>query len=238
MISVCMATYNGEKYIKEQIDSILRCISECDELIISDDGSSDKTMQIVNSYKSVFPNVRIFEGPKRGPVRNFENALMHASGDYIFLSDQDDVWSSNKIRAVIDAFNESVDVCTIVHDATIVDSNLNQTGGTLFSLRKSGEGLVKNIIKNSYVGCCMAFKKELLDVALPIPDGVPMHDWWLGLCSEAFFRTQFIDCALIEYRRHGDNVSKLTHGNISSMIRSRAVLLLGLIQRLAKRWLI
>ena len=102
MISVCMATYNGEKYIREQMDSILQQLGEGDELIISDDLSSDKTVEIIKSYKD--KRIKLYiHGDNHGFVRNFENALVHADGDIIFLSDQDDIWMPDKVKVTIAA---------------------------------------------------------------------------------------------------------------------------------------
>ena len=89
-ISVAMATYNGEKYIKKQIESILINLNKDDELIISDDGSKDKTLDIIKSIKD--KRIKIISGPKQGVIKNFENALNNCTGEYIFLSDQDDIW--------------------------------------------------------------------------------------------------------------------------------------------------
>ena len=97
MISVCVATYNGEKFIREQIESILCQLSSDDEIIVSDDGSTDGTIVIINCIGD--KRIRIIEGPrKHSPTFNFENALKEAKGDYIFLADQDDVWKTNKVE--------------------------------------------------------------------------------------------------------------------------------------------
>ena len=96
MISVCIATYNGERFIREQIDSILRQLSSDDEIIVSDDGSTDDTISIINSIDD--KRIRIIEGPrKHSPTHNFECAMKEAKGYYIFLADQDDVWKPNKV---------------------------------------------------------------------------------------------------------------------------------------------
>lgn len=125
MVSVCMATFNGEKFIKEQIDSILCQLSDYDELIVSDDGSTDKTVDIIKSYNdrriSIFNHVRNFETNSLTSIvsSNFENAIKHAKGDYIFLSDQDDVWLPNKISEGVQSLRSS-DV--VLLNASAVDA--------------------------------------------------------------------------------------------------------------------
>lgn len=122
MISVCMATYNGAKYIKEQIDSILCQLSDSDELIISDDHSTDVTCEIVNSYCD--KRIKLFENTlKKGVTHNFENALVHASGDVIFLADQDDVWLSDKIECMTE-FLKQGQYDVVMSNCSMVDSNL------------------------------------------------------------------------------------------------------------------
>ena len=112
MISVCMATFNGEKYIKEQIQSILNQLSLDDEVIISDDGSSDKTLEVINHIND--KRIKVFTNThKHGFTHNFENALNHANGEYIFLSDQDDIWAEEKVNKVMESliYNDLV-----IHD--------------------------------------------------------------------------------------------------------------------------
>ena len=96
MISVCIATYNGEKYLAEQLDSILLQVSEEDELIISDDGSTDHTLEILRTYAANYPQIQLLQGPGQGVIANFAFALTHTKGEVIFLADQDDVWLPNK----------------------------------------------------------------------------------------------------------------------------------------------
>ena len=100
MISVCVAAFNGEKYIEEQILSVLRNLDSQDEIIISDDGSSDRTRRIVDDLAEKDRRIRIIDGPRKGLIKNFENAIVHSKGDIIFLCDQDDVWKDNKVKTV------------------------------------------------------------------------------------------------------------------------------------------
>lgn len=203
MISVCLATYNGEKYIKEQLDSILSQLSENDEVIVSDDSSSDKTVEIIKAYKD--NRIKMFENQKfKSPIFNFENALKHASGDIMVLSDQDDIWQDNKIETIKKHMQE---YDLVLSDAVIIDEHSNILQESFYKLNGSRNGLIKNIIKNSYLGCTMAFNKKILAKSLPFPKDLPMHDWWIGLVCEIYGKVYFIEDKLISYRRHGNNVS-------------------------------
>lgn len=203
MISVCLASYNGELYIKEQIDSILPQLSDNDEIVISDDSSSDSTIKILMSYED--ERIKLYKNhTKKSPVFNFENALKHAKGDYIFLCDQDDIWLPNKVKTIIPFFDK---YDLIVSDCKVVDKRLNVLENSFFDSLKSGKGFWKNFTKNTYLGCCMAFKKEVLDYALPFPSKIAMHDIWIGLLAELNGNSFFLKEQLILYRRHNNNAS-------------------------------
>lgn len=226
-----MATYNGEKYLQQQIESILKNLSSKDELIISDDGSKDNTLDIVKHYMREDPRITLIFGPKAGFVKNFENAIRHSKGDYIFLSDQDDIWSNNKVAEVMNCF-DTTDATLVVHDCQIIDEHQKVIAPSFFKLRNSGPGVIHNLIKNSYIGCCMAFKRELMDVALPIPTKICWHDEWLGLINDKLLnKTVFLPKVLFSYRRHGENVSSMHHSSIINMIKSRCVFYIELQKR-------
>lgn len=121
MISVCIATYNGERFIREQISSIINQLGNEDEIIISDNGSTDSTIDIIKEIDD--KRIKLIKGPKKkSPTSNFENALMHAKGEYIFLSDQDDVWKDNKISICMQYLKH---YDCVISDAEMVDENLN-----------------------------------------------------------------------------------------------------------------
>lgn len=203
MISVCMITYNGEKYIREQILSILPQLKQGDELIVSDDSSTDNTISIIKTIND--SRIKLLENNQfHSPVFNMENALKHAKGDYIFMADQDDVWSEKRVDECLDKLKK---YDCVVCDAVLIDQNGETIEPSFFSLRNSKKGFVRNLYKNSYVGCCMAFNRNILDKALPFPTNIPMHDSWIGLVAEMYGKTLFLDSALIKYRRHGENCS-------------------------------
>ncbi len=217
-ISVAMATYNGEKYIKEQIDTILNNLQENDELIISDDGSTDKTLDIIKSVDD--ERIKIIKGPQKGLKKNFANAIANTTGDYIFLSDQDDIWFENKVEKVYECFINN-DYILIQHDAIVVDSNNNVLFESFAQHRKVKTGIIRNLIKNSYHGCCIAFKRELIKEILPIPDNVYLHDQWIGMVAELNGKTYFLNEKLMKYRRHEENTSSFKHLPIKNMISNR-----------------
>lgn len=201
MISVCLAAYNGEKHIGAQMASILAS-PRVTELLVSDDGSTDGTRAAVAAVGD--PRVRLLAGPGRGVIRNFEFLLGQASGTRIFLADQDDVWLERKVDAMMLALEEAD---LVISDCAIVDAQLNVVTPSFFAARGSGPGLVKNFLRNSFLGCCMAFRREVLDYVLPFPASVPMHDWWIGLMASRKGRVRFLDEVLVLYRRHAANAT-------------------------------
>ena len=203
-VSVALAAYNGEKYIAEQINSILPQLGEDDEIIVSDDNPSGKTAGAVLSIND--PRIKYIEGPGLGVVRNFENALSHCGGEYIFLCDQDDVWLPGKVEKVKEELNKGASL--VLHNASVTDAALKSTGKTCFGIYDTNTGFLKNLIRNSFVGCCMAFRRELLGIVLPFPSNLPMHDWWIGLvASKNRERISLIEEPLMLWRRHGGNVT-------------------------------
>ena len=234
MKSVAMAYYNGAKYIDEQIRSILANMEDADELIISVDDASDGSETILQNWAKNDPRIRIIKGPGKGVVKNFENAIKHCRGDIIFLSDQDDVWEKNKMTEIEHVF-EDPKVMAVVHDAQIVDEKLSSLNQTTFEWRDNKAGFWKNMKKNSYIGCCMAVRRSALKRILPIPDNIWIHDQWIGLLAEQLGKVVFIEEPLIYYRRHGGNVTELTHGSITSMIKKRYHMIME-INRRVKEW--
>lgn len=201
-ISVCIATYNGEKYIYDQLQSILMQLSDNDEVIISDNYSSDKTVKIIELFND--PRIKLYFLKKGDLIKNFENALLHASGEYIFLADQDDIWLQGKVQIMKEAL-ESHDL--VVSDCIVANGDLQIICTSFYSINRSGPSFFKNIIKNSYIGCCMAFNRKTLEASLPFPENIPMHDWWIGLIGEVIGKVIFLDNNLILYRRHDSNAS-------------------------------
>ena len=221
MISVCIATYNCEKYIKEQLDSILSQLSADDEIVISDDCSTDNTLMIIESICD--SRIKIFhhkaaDGPSHIKVtKNFENALLHAKGDFLFMADQDDIWTSDKIRISME-YLQNYDY--VVSDCLVTDCNLNVINDTRFF---TNSGITKSRWKalfkpTPYQGSCAAFKRCVLLKATPFPVGIQSHDRWIGYVASFFFSYKIIEEKLIYYRRHDNNVSTTLNGSKNSTI--------------------
>jgi glycosyltransferase involved in cell wall biosynthesis len=229
-----MATYNGEKYIKEQLDSILCQLSESDEIIISDDNSTDATVEIIQKYND--PRIKLYPNTNRkGVVGNFENALRKAQGDFIFLSDQDDVWLQNKVKKCVSLLK---DFDLVVSDCYVTDSKLNVIHMSFFSMRGSKHGFFKNLWKNTYLGACVAFRSSLLKCVLPIPKTLPVyHEGWIASLADITGYVCFFPEQLIYYRRHESNVSNTAKESIFSLqkkISYRIHLLILIALRLVK----
>lgn len=205
-----MATYNGSRYIRCQLETILSQLTPNDELIISDDASSDDTREII--LEVCGERARLLQGNFRNPALNFENALHHASGEIIVFSDQDDLWLPGKLALVREKLGPRCQVpALIMLDGEIVDAAEKIIEPSIFVKKKSAPGLLRNIYDSCYPGCCMAFTRPLLVLALPLPRRVPMHDWWIALLAELFAEIEFVPVKTIRYRRHGDNASFTSH---------------------------
>lgn len=230
MISVCMATYNGGKYIREQIDSILPQLSSTDELIISDDGSTDDTVKIIQSYNNPIIKLFQFQRNKTGltPVQmattNFENALKQAKGDVIFLSDQDDVWLPEKVQKSLYYLYEC-NYDYIESSCYVVDSDLKNPHPSSVECKNFNKWF--SIFGYApFRGCLSAFKRHVLEVALPFPKNLQSHDRWIAWVACFKFNSKIIiPERLIKYRRHSDNIS-------STKLSSGTTLIKGLATRL------
>ena len=195
-ISVCMATYNGGEFIKEQLLSILRQLTDLDEIIISDDHSTDNTIKIIQELKD--DRIKIFYNKgEKGFTSNFENAIRLATGDVVFLSDQDDIWLPGKVNTAI-SYLQDYDL--VVGNAKVTDEYLNVTNESFFTIFNSGTGIFKNLLFNTYYGYSIAFRKTVLEYALPFPKNREVaFDIWIGLVTEIIGKVKFIQEPLVLY---------------------------------------
>lgn len=223
-----MATYNGGLYIRQQIESILSQLTDNDELIISDDGSTDDTIKIIESFNT--PIIKLFKNGFHNYVLNFEFCLKQVSGDFIFLSDQDDVWVKDKVEIMLRYLQTYDLVCS---NCYVVDKELKSLGRAFFKDNvESKPGFLKNLWKNQFLGCCLAFNRKVLESSLPFPNGLICHDTWIGLVAELCGKTKFIDDKLIYFRRHDSNTSNTLKGSDLSLLKKisyRLVIIKGTI---------
>jgi glycosyltransferase involved in cell wall biosynthesis len=222
-VTVCMAVYNGEKYICEQLKSILSQLKDSDELIVVDDCSQDSSLEIIRSFND--ERIIILRNSLNGGVvKAFEMALKKSSGDFIFFADQDDIWLPGKVEECIEYLHKTRRLA-IVTDARVIDESRNVLHDSYFQLRHSGSGFFKNFYKTTYVGCCMAVDASVKQYVLPFPSDIPMHDQWIGLVCEVLGGVSFLPKVLIEYRRHSNNQTKID-GSLNWLLifKKRAIL--------------
>ena len=240
-VSVCLAAYNGERFIVEQVRSILGQLSQLDELIICDDGSKDGTFGLVAAIDDSRLVLQSFSS-NVGHVLNFEHAIKSATGDLIFLSDQDDVWSSEKYRIVVDCFMKNPDVIMIHHALSTTDVN-GYTLAQLWNPLHEGRQvpilyLLRQLVKCQVFGCAIAFRRSLIDVVLPFPAKTYAHDHWLaiaaGVCGPVFF----LNKPLVRYRQHDANLTPKSglqwRDRVSVRLRMLEMISFAIFRRLCK----
>ena len=204
-ISIALTTFNGEAYLQGQLDSYIAQERSPDELVVCDDSSSDKTILILELFKKNAPfQVHLIKNKTNlGFTRNFEKALSACTGDVIALSDQDDVWYPEKLSFVAKAFIDNSDKWLLVHDGELVDENMVSYGAT-----KRGQ-VVAGYGSDDYLctGALTAFRKELIQYALPIPNEIIGHDGWLHSIAKYMGKRMVLNQNLQQIRRHSKNTS-------------------------------
>jgi glycosyl transferase family 2 len=214
-ISVAMCTYNGAEFLPAQLASIAEQKRPPDELIICDDASTDNTRALLESFArtSAIPVSLYFSDENIGSLKNFERAIGLCNGDVIALSDQDDVWSADKLQRIEQLFRDKPGAGLVFSDADLVDRNLKPLGRHMWNaigfdthkqkLLRDGRSL--DVLVNGWTvtGATMAFRSEYAKLALPIPTNIAMiHDGWIALAVAAVADVAFIEEPLIKYRQH------------------------------------
>jgi glycosyltransferase involved in cell wall biosynthesis len=234
--SVCMAVYNGQKYLEKQLFSILEQLDSDDEVIIVNDYSTDNSLDIIDSFSDLRIKL-ISNSSNLGVIRSFEKALNNTTGDIIFFSDQDDIWLPGKVKTVTDCMKQS-QCCAVVSDALVIDKDETIIHDSYFVIRKIvGPGVWKSFYRNNYIGCCMAICSSIKPLVLPFPDFIPMHDIWIGIVCDFLGEVKFIHKPLIAYRRHGYNQTPLSGNDWGKIIKKRFVLLILIFTKLPPLWL-
>jgi glycosyltransferase involved in cell wall biosynthesis len=227
-----MATYNGSPYLREQLESILSQLLPEDELIISDDHSTDDTRSIIASYQDA--RIRLITNPgKRGQVQNFAYAMEHATGKYIALSDQDDIWVEKRLNRMVALLQGMPRYSLVVGDIVEFDSN-----GVLANERPLGPTPVNKYLqmlsiylgKSRYYGCAFLFRRELTRYILPIPAYIISHDLFTALSACVHGKVAHLAEKTVMHRLHGNNRSPLRRGSLWYIVRSRVINTIGLLQ--------
>lgn len=223
-VSVCMATYNGEKFIKTQLESILFQINDNDEIIISDNGSTDRTLEIVRNFGD--KRIKIYNCPPyytgkisyekklRNIYFNFKNAFNKSTGDYIFLSDQDDIWEKFKYTEVLKILDHNN---MVIHNCKIFSNDINNNKDFFEVINFNKLSFFKILKDNPFLGCCMSFKKNIGEVAFSGNRAVIPHDTWLALVAYVLNSNKICitNKSLLKYRVHSMNNSYITKSNNS-----------------------
>lgn len=222
-LSVCIATYNGSRLIGAQLKSILRQLGPDDEVVIVDDASSDDTIDVIEAFQE--PRIKLVKSPvNRGHVRTFEASITMATGDVIFLSDQDDVWIPGRVRLMIDALSKS----SLVATNWQLESGELPTRGRIRS-RQDQDGFGNLIAlalgRRAYFGCCMAFRRELTSIALPFPRSVEAHDHWLATVSIVMSSISHLETPTLVRTLHEGNLTPSGRRPFGLVIRSRIKLM-------------
>ena len=215
-LSIALCTFNGELYLPELLDSLCNQRLLPFELIVSDDGSTDTTLSIIQDFQSKAPFIvnLLINKNRQGVIRNFETALGACSGEHIALCDQDDVWLPDKLEKLVNLV-EQMEVEPghgpyFVHtDVDLVDSQLNHMGVSFLEHQSLGvldSEKYRTLIAQNYIpGCCTLFSSDLLDLALPIPEAAVMHDWWLALIASIAGEIRYDPSRTVLYRQHEKN---------------------------------
>lgn len=200
LISVAITTYNGEKFLEKQLCSILAQTHANVEIVICDDGSSDNTIKIIQELQRQHKKISLYQNDcNLGYVKNFEKAIELCAGEYIALSDQDDIWLNEKLEKLVNNIGSNL----LIHsDVSLIDDRdallCERWKGNVTSHTCFEDFMFSNVV----TGCTVLFRKEILEEALPFPKGLAYHDWWLGLVAAKHGRIIFLNEPLILYRQH------------------------------------
>lgn len=204
LVSIAMASYNGERFIKEQLDSILNQTYPNIELVIVDDCSKDETITIIKKYQSNFSNIKLFQNEiNSGVTKTFEKAIQESKGDFIAISDQDDIWELNKIEILM---NEIGNYDAVYSNSLLVDANgnsLNKSFTTIMNMKTYTCG-APFLLSNSVPGHTILMKKAFVKKILPFPKDM-LFDLWIGFCAAGNNGIKFVDKTLVKYRQHESN---------------------------------
>ncbi|PWE19061.1 glycosyltransferase family 2 protein [Aliarcobacter skirrowii] len=227
-ITILLSTYNGKKYIKEQLDSIFNQTYKNIEIIVRDDGSSDNTIEILKSYNIEPIDTKINLGAMGSFEELLKYAVQNSNSDYFMFCDQDDVWEIDKVEKTLAKMQEMKqqfgDIPLLVHtNLEVVDESLNTINDSFMNFQKidpKKNNFHNLLIQNTITGCTVMINRKLAQMCLPIPDGAIMHDWWIGLLASQFGKIGYIDEATIKYRQHTSNTIGAKGFDVSFVLKS------------------
>jgi len=209
LVSIAMCTYNGERFITEQLKSIIEQSLKNIEIIITDDCSSDKTIQIIKKFQEQDSRIKLYQNKSNlGFIKNFEKAISLCNGEYIALADQDDIWKLNKLEIFL---KEIKDNLLIYSDAELIDKDSKKLHKTLLG----NKNFIKNnnqafIFDNCVSGNTLMFSKKLKKYILPIPEGITFHDIWIAFIASTIGSITYTDEPMIYYRRYNEQITSST----------------------------
>lgn len=216
-ISICMATYNGEQFLIQQLESIFAQSNQDWQLLVRDDGSNDDTIRVIEDYANRLPDkIRLIKdnGGRLGANLNFGKLLEYADTEYIMFSDQDDVWLPNKIEMTLNAMKATEQIYpnkpVLVHtDLKVANSDLNIIADSMWTYQglfpDVGNSLKKIMSQNVVTGCTVMINKRARDVSVPVPAEAIMYDWWLALNVCRHGKIVYVSIPSILYRQHSGN---------------------------------
>lgn len=213
-VDVVLCTFNGERFLSAQLESIERQSQRPDRVLVFDDGSSDDTLRVLEGFATRLPLVVRVNPARLGPSANFSQALGHADGDVVFLCDQDDVWHPDKVQTVIELFGSRPQTLLVCGDARLIDAEGRLLPGSLLARldARTAPGMQPARLldlllrRNVVAGATSAVRRTLLDAALPVPPGF-WHDEWLALVAAACDGIAWADRPLTDYRLHAGNAA-------------------------------
>lgn len=230
-VSVCMATYNGSRYVAEQLSSILAQLGAGDEVVVVDDASADATVEIVRGIGD--PRIVIHRNERNlGYVRSFERAISLSTADVIVLADQDDIWIDGRLEALVAATDAHA---VVASNLELLDSHRPLSSpltGRPWLLSAADDGRrLRNELRilagdAPYFGCAMALRRDALELVVPFPDYLrESHDLWIATAANAAGQLGHLEQATVLRRVHDDNASTSRPRGVTAALRSRALLL-------------
>jgi len=209
LISIALATYNGEKYLQEFLNSIISQTYDNIEVIACDDQSTDKTVEILREYSKEM-KLNYFVNQKRlGVNKNFEKAINLCTGDFIALADQDDIWVKDKLEILYEEIIKDDNILCVLSDAFIINENGELISNSFIKYIgvNSNTDFKSFLFGSRFLGCTFMIRRNLVNYALPFPNDICCHDWWLNIIASKKGTVKFVDKPLIYYRIHGANTT-------------------------------